>query len=66
MSTKVTLIYRDEPSLHIYHELLDDTIHIEIDRGGVLVDAEIMSWNEWVSLGLPNKAVHLQDGKQSK
>ena len=64
MSTRASLIYRDEPSLHIYQELLDNTVHVEVDRAGVLVDVVIMSYDEWVSLGLPKECVRLQSAAE--
>jgi uncharacterized protein YuzE len=60
MSTRASLIYREEPDLHIYQELMDDTIHIEVDRDGILVNVEIMSYDEWVSLGLLKECVRLE------
>ncbi len=53
MSTRATIWYSDEN--HIYIELLDNTIHIEHEKGGVLVDVEIMPFEKWVELGFPKK-----------
>lgn len=64
MSTRASLIYRDEPSLHIYQELLDNTVHVEVDRAGVLIDVVIMSFDEWMSLGLPKESIRLQSAAE--
>jgi hypothetical protein len=64
MSTRGTIIYNDAKGLHIYQELLDDTIHIEVTRAGMLIDIELMPLSEWVSLGLPTRDT--QTGKEAR
>lgn len=53
MSTKASLIYDSAKGFHFYQELLDNTVHIEIETSSILVDAEIMPFEQWVGLGLP-------------
>jgi hypothetical protein len=53
MSTRASLIYDSINELHIYQELINNTVHIEIEKDGILVDVNIMPFEKWVSLGLP-------------
>lgn len=50
MSTKASIYYNGESNVHIYIELLDDMVHIETAKAGVVVDVEIMPRKLWVSL----------------
>lgn len=66
MSTKASLIYDNEKGLHIYQELLDNTVHVEVERAGMFVDVEIMSFPEWVSLGLPKQSVDMAERRRTQ
>ena len=54
MSTRASIIYDEKSGVHIYDELLDDNVYIEVEREGVEINIKIMPFNEWVKLGLPN------------
>ena len=55
MSTRASIFYKNEEDkeYHIYIEMLDNTICIELHRSGMTVVAEIMTLDEWRNLGLP-------------
>jgi hypothetical protein len=42
------LWYTEE--IHIYQELLDDLVYIELERNGVLVNFKLMTMDEWRKL----------------
>lgn len=47
MSTRATIMYGD--NWHIYEELLDDTVHLEVTTidGRILINVEITSVQDW-------------------
>ena len=55
MSTRASIIYSQKFGLHIYQELLDDTVHIEVERNGVSVDVVLGTFDEWVAAGCPTR-----------
>ena len=57
MSTRASLIYPPDGqgSWGFYLELLDDTVHFEINTAGVSIDIELMPISQWQELGFPNR-----------
>ena len=57
MSTRASLVYpkEGEGSWGFYLELLDDTVHFEINTAGVSIDIELMPISQWQALGFPNR-----------
>lgn len=55
MSTRASLIYSHTFGLHIYQELLDSTVHVEIDGNGLSINAIIGTYEEWVTAGHPTR-----------
>ena len=63
MSTRAGLVYpKDgEGSWGFYHELLDNTVHFEINAASVHIDIELMPFDQWVELGFP-KGIYNENG----
>jgi len=53
MSTRASIIYSHKFGLHIYQELLDNTVHVEVERVGLSVDVVLCTYDEWVAAGCP-------------
>jgi hypothetical protein len=53
MSTRASIIYDEETGLHIYEEMLDHNVHLEIEKEGIEVNVVLMSLEAWGALGLP-------------
>jgi len=56
MSTRATIIYNEENGVHIYQDLLDGQVYLEIDREGSWLIVRLMTVKEWLALGLLNIA----------
>ena len=67
MSTRASIICDDKRGIHIYHEMIDDTVHIEVWRNGIEINIDLMPISEWLALGLPNiiglMKINLQTGE---
>jgi hypothetical protein len=51
-----TLIYHDVNGLHIFQELNDGNVYLEIVRDEVELLVKLMSIKDWLAMGLPNIA----------
>ena len=54
MSTRASIIYNEKNNIHIYHEMIDDTVCLEVNRAGIEINVMLMPLSEWLELGLPN------------
>ena len=58
MSTRSSIIYSEKNGVHIYMEMNDNNnIYLEVEKEGVEIICKLMSCDEWVAMGLPNKYV---------
>lgn len=53
MSTKASILYDDKRGIHIYEELLDGNIYIQICRNEMCIQICLMSVKDWIALGMP-------------
>jgi hypothetical protein len=51
MSTRSTIAYNER--IHIYYEMLDNTIHIKAHDEQIDLDLKLMTREEWEKSGLP-------------
>lgn len=56
MSTRASVIYNEKNGVHIYMEMNDNNnIYLEVEKEGVEIICKLMSFDEWVAMGLPTK-----------
>ena len=53
MSTRASIIYNEKNGIHIYIELNDNDIYLEVEKEGIEIICKLMSYDEWVAIGLP-------------
>jgi len=54
MSTRASICY-DNNGLHIYEELLDGYVYLEMDKGDISINVKLMKKSAWMDLGFLNK-----------
>lgn len=52
MSTRASIVYHEASGVHIFQELLENSVCLEISREGINLLVELMPVEEWQALGL--------------
>ena len=62
MSTRASLYYTD--NVHIYQELLDEHVYVEVTKDEITINFKLMTWDEWIGVRGVMQAERIKDAIQ--